>query len=469
MTINKTTTTTTTTSVSPSDIDLGVPEWWCYKGEGACNVVVSYIGPKNPNFDGKVLRVKKYDKKKPNDNNNSNNNINDEKEIELYNYVTNVVSPLIGSEYVYPGTMVRISKSFIQKLDESIFKDRPTFRSVLRLDYSQTIGFLISDLTMFKEITLPQSFNQSSVLCIEIKPKWGFLPTSHSYLNQEYSSLKTCYCRYCMHQYTKLSQNQISSISNYCPIDLFSNDPNRQMYSIVELLCNPQNNIKIYCNGELEFTGSQGGGVERDRESSISTISKLLETFKLFKGDQIIKQLSQMIITILQKETVLSKIKNVQLLDNLDIEGIYYLYNKQQQQQQQQQQNTSDIINSDSGSDQLKYKELDKLDKEQIEQEISNFLLSSTLKDCSIMISMIFNHTIQDSTKLDTYQFINSTTSINNNNNNNDNNDKSVIYKIGIVDLDTKKYSSIPHYFEHDQSILKEFKSHKSDSLNKCL
>ncbi|KAF2069820.1 hypothetical protein CYY_008858 [Polysphondylium violaceum] len=446
-----------------SNFDLGAPEYWSYKGEGACNVVVSYTGPHNPNFNGKVLRFKKYDKKKifspPIASSNSDiiseeTTVSDQKEIELYKYVVDVVSPLIGSEYVYPGEMIRVDKSFIQKLDQHIFNDRPVFRSTLRLDYSQSIGFLISDLTMFNEISLPSSFSHSSVLCIEIKPKWGFLPKSHPYLNKEYSCLKTCYCRYCMHQYTKLSQNQISTISNYCPIDLFSNDVNRQMYSIVELLCNPQNNIKIYCDGELEFTGSQGGGVERDRESSISTISNLLKSFKLFKGDQVINQLSQMITTILRKETVLSKIKNVQMLDRLDIEGIYYLYKKQNGENQ-------------ASIDGVDYSELDKLDKQEIEKEISDFLLSSTLKDCSIMISMIFNHTIDDNTNLDDYQFINSTK--NPHVQSTDNNNNKLYYKIGIVDLDTKKYSSIPHYFEHDQNILKEFKSNKSQDLKTCL
>ena len=59
-----------------------------------------------------------------------------------------------------------------------------------------------------------------------------------------------------MHQYLKLEKRKISKISEYCPLDLFSKDKRRMKKSIYDLLQNPQNNLKIYEDGILTFTGS---------------------------------------------------------------------------------------------------------------------------------------------------------------------------------------------------------------------
>jgi len=84
-----------------------------------------------------------------------------------------------------------------------------------------------------------------------------------------------------MHQRLKLDKGEIDGIrywhlirreesayspalmpcSSYCPLDLFSGEPERIRRALMDMLHVPQNNIKIYIGGELAYTGSLVRGV----------------------------------------------------------------------------------------------------------------------------------------------------------------------------------------------------------------
>jgi inositol-pentakisphosphate 2-kinase len=86
--------------------------------------------------------------------------------------------------------------------------------------------------------------NQNSY-CIEIKPKEGYLsPTFMEYLQ----------CYYCMKQMLKLRGKQIKSISQYCPLDLFSGDKKTMKRALWSLINNPQNNFKLFKNSDLVYS-----------------------------------------------------------------------------------------------------------------------------------------------------------------------------------------------------------------------
>lgn len=110
--------------------------------------------------------------------------------------------------------------------------------------------------------------NNQSTFCIEIKPKWGFLPCS-SAISPE-TSIKKTVCRYCMHQQLKLKFGEskkwkitavasifcvqedlsletvrwwfcvlsvlVSSLSGFCPLDLYSGVPARVSNAVLELI-----------------------------------------------------------------------------------------------------------------------------------------------------------------------------------------------------------------------------------------
>ncbi|KAK5578951.1 hypothetical protein RB653_008626 [Dictyostelium firmibasis] len=461
-----------------SNIDIGLPEYWTYKGEGAMNIVLSYNGPQNDKLDGLVLRVKKL----------SNGGSNLEKEIELYNFVSKVMSPLLGDKYVFPGIMINVTSDFLEKLDYLIFNHRPTKRSVIRLDTNLTTAFLIVDLTRLDntptQIQRLHNKNNnnnnnnnnkfSKVICIEIKPKWAFLPKSHKYMNKELLDMKLNKCRYCMHQELKLKEGSINEISSYCPLDLFSGDFERQKQSIVNMIHHPQNNLKVYCDGVLSFTGSLGGGMERNKSTNSNLLSSLLINSNIVEGgydniynnsnkdqqeengEKNIHLLSSIISSILQRETILENIKNAQLYDEMDIEGIYYLYSKL----------NGGEVNSNSSGD---YEELNKLTDEEAKEKIDRFMISCTAKDCSIMISFNVdipisnnnNNNINIDTIKDHFNFIN-TIDIDDNDDTiiiGNSNKTTIHYKIGVVDLDTKKMNAIPKYYKLDQDIVRLYKS----------
>lgn len=97
----------------------------------------------------------------------------------------------------------------------------------------------------------------------EIKPKQGW-----------HSLKATCsvdLCHRCLKQYAKLYQGEISRISKYCPLDLFSGDKTRMKRAIFDLFDNPCNRFKMFKDGELFYTDNIG--------SAESTREELKEMF----------------------------------------------------------------------------------------------------------------------------------------------------------------------------------------------
>lgn len=54
-------------------------------------------------------------------------------------------------------------------------------------------------------------------------------------------------------QYLKLRNAKITSVSKYCPIDLFSGNAEQMTRAIRGLFENPQNNLKMFENGETVY------------------------------------------------------------------------------------------------------------------------------------------------------------------------------------------------------------------------
>ena len=84
-------------------------------------------------------------------------------------------------------------------------------------------------------------------ICVEIKPKCGFLPTCA--LNGH--PLKRRMSRYQAHQRLKLAQGRISCISSYDPLDLFSGEAQRTETALGALFAQPQNNLRLFWQGAL--------------------------------------------------------------------------------------------------------------------------------------------------------------------------------------------------------------------------
>ncbi|EHB05227.1 Inositol-pentakisphosphate 2-kinase [Heterocephalus glaber] len=69
------------------------------------------------------------------------------------------------------------------------------------------------------------------ILCVEIKPKWRFIP----FLSSVTCEMKHKVCRYYMHQHLKVATGKWKQISKYCSLSLFSGNKQR-MVQMLDLL-----------------------------------------------------------------------------------------------------------------------------------------------------------------------------------------------------------------------------------------
>ncbi|KAG5456188.1 MAG: inositol-pentakisphosphate 2-kinase-domain-containing protein, partial [Olpidium bornovanus] len=176
---------------------------------------------------------------------------------------------------------VPVTPAFLETLADRIRPARPTKRLHRDVDCSATWATLCADHTVFTR------HKGEPTLSVEIKPKWGFLPTSR-FMHPELAPAKSATCRFCMHQALKYPDNPARR-SAYCPMDLFSGDEGRMRKAVEDLQRTPQNNFRLYANGF-------------DRTSH---------------------HLCAIVVSILRRERALEDLRELQrTLDALDVEGI---------------------------------------------------------------------------------------------------------------------------------------------------
>ncbi|KAL7640745.1 UNVERIFIED_CONTAM: hypothetical protein RMT77_009020 [Armadillidium vulgare] len=78
-------------------------------------------------------------------------------------------------------------------------------------------------------------------ICIELKPKQGFLESGPRHI---------LLCRFCLKQYIKIQTRDELRKSSYCPKDFFSGEPTVMEKALQNLFSCPQNNLKLFCNGD---------------------------------------------------------------------------------------------------------------------------------------------------------------------------------------------------------------------------
>ncbi|KAH8279424.1 hypothetical protein KR026_009536 [Drosophila bipectinata] len=73
--------------------------------------------------------------------------------------------------------------------------------------------------------------------------------------DQEHQALTRdkCWCRYCNMQLLKLHNGKIKRLGHYCPLELFSGYPSRMLSALDALLACPQNNLRVFRDGNLIY------------------------------------------------------------------------------------------------------------------------------------------------------------------------------------------------------------------------
>ncbi|XP_065845213.1 inositol-pentakisphosphate 2-kinase-like [Oscarella lobularis] len=449
--------------------DLFRSSHWKYRGEGHSSLVLFHVD--KPRV---VLRLKKIDVVPGTV---TSGKTREESMEYQRDFMQKVMRPLVGEPYVPVQQTVALPRGFIEKMSVDTEKERPRNRLVKGVKSGTDVALLMPDVCFLPESSLSSSFIKDErvvcqtqleiektdlnrdgdveetpipTFCIEIKPKCGFLPPP-------YNSI----CKFCLFQRLKVKKGKWPYRSKYCPLDLFSGDVSRIKTALRCLLETPQNNLRIFHNGQCIFA--------EDKESS--TPSQQLDDLKrvlrpYFPGENPIEGLITVLSQILTEpgsmdsstssppvceqsshqfsvETpnqtipckLLAKLLGIQKYDDSGSPGTFPLYRKLRKE-------------CDAPPDDYIFWDLNdspprlRSSREDMEEtavsvlsQIERYLLAATAKDCSIMIAM------RPQTNLRSLQ-------------------KTVIfydYSLAVVDLDLKGIWRVRKYFEEDQEILESF------------
>lgn len=423
---------------------------WIYRGEGAVNLVLAYIGS-SPNYVGKVLRIQKA----PRDVSPgcvSDNSLpaltRDEclvwketeelvsaptQELAEQLYVQYVISPLLGSEHVDAGIQVPVSQDFLESVEDKVHCHRPSWRvEAAKVNTLCSSALLLSDHSVFP--SAHGNFRGDSCITVEIKPKCGFLP--HSRFISKENAVKKSVSRFRMHQLLKLHKKETSEISEYDPLDMFSGSKDRVHKAIKALFNTPQNNFRVFLNGVLVF-GGLGGGTESTNRITGEAFEDVLRCVIQADDGLCTTNFLHLVTEVLFTSGLLDQLLKVQKLDVFDIEGAIHAYYDIISQ--------SCIVCGNLGEDTLsgKYKDLHLMPLDESLKVVKDYLIAATAKDLSMMISFRPREFVDDES-LYSGVFLEST-------------NQNFDYKASFIDLDMKPLKKMEYYYELDQKIVRHY------------
>lgn len=425
------------TKTNPNSLKLGK---WYYRGEGNSYLTLSIPEARQ------ILRIKKIFYPHGIKENflyflfkytrfgniiEANARIEEQENLKFYH----TIKSLIGDAYVQPAREAILDRDDIEEIDSIINPLRPKHRKVKHLAYA--CGSLLADYAYF-----PLSWDiddLSPTFSVEIKPKSGWIPPNE----QKYPK-----CTYCLNQYIKFKGNETKEISNYCPMNLFSGNPERMRDAIKSLFEAPQNNFQIFKDGKLIY-----GDNLRNRNVMFEIFN--FETFEA-NFQHLAQLLSKALTTNLSDDTcpnlrtqqkmyyqgdsecnftdenilpegcVLERILNIQKLDKWGAEIIYNQLKNQ---------------NFDLNYFTNPHQPLCKLNLEDdIASVVRQYLMAAVAKDLSLMITFkrilpgaVLNIPPQNIIKMD------------------DGSEYAI--QIGVFDLYPKKIASIEKHFRKRQQI----------------
>ncbi|XP_008577572.1 PREDICTED: inositol-pentakisphosphate 2-kinase [Galeopterus variegatus] len=383
----------------------------------------------------------------------------------IVDFGKNVMKEFLGENYVHCGEVVQLPLEFVKQLCLKIQSERPESRCDKDLDTLSGYAMCLPNLTRLQTYHFAE---HRPILCVEIKPKCGFIPFSSDVTHE----MKHKVCRYCMHQHLKVATGKWKQISRYCPLDLYSGNKQRMHFALKSLLQEAQNNLKIFKNGELIY----GCGDARSPVADWSELAHHLKPFffpsnGLAGGPQcaraVVRELVRVVARVLlsgadkgcplmflvgkntpecsglPKGCLLYKTLQVQMLDLLDIEGLYPLYNRVEQYLEEFPEERK-RLQIDGPYDETFYQKLLDLSTEDdgtvafALTKVQQYRVAMTAKDCSIMIAL--SPCLQD-TSSDQRPVVLSSRS-------------RFTFSVSVLDLDLKPYESIPHQYKLDGKIV---------------
>ncbi|KAG1810675.1 inositol-pentakisphosphate 2-kinase [Suillus subaureus] len=362
--------------MTPALITETKPEDWTYVSEGGVTIVFLYRGPHNVQFSDHVLRLRKVahglsdstllgtNTEQPDD--------------PMIAFQENIISKLVPSEFLPSLTVVVLDEVWLRSLVVLRDGDRPSKRRQTdQIDIRRKKGVLATDLI------------GGTPIAIEIKPKWGFLPTE-CHLSPESVTLKTTTCRFCMHTSFRMEQGGIGT--TYCPLDLFSRDEPRVRKALGALWAGwyesggSLNNLRLFVEGRM---------AKPDDDHSMQLLAHFFTTDESTDIQNLRESFTSALAQALLDSPILPLLSTLQrTLDILDVEGLSKLYT------QTSSSSSCDGLGSsvpDPSMEEWKdFVEVYQSDHHSLDDTVPSpghlryylmaYLLSATFKDCSIII-----------------------------------------------------------------------------------
>ncbi|KAL8130625.1 hypothetical protein V2J09_019780 [Rumex salicifolius] len=428
---------------------------WSYRGEGAANLVLSYNGT-SPELAGKVIRVPKVS----NDGSLYENGhlvwseheqmlwkdagsmvTASTKEIADQLFMECVMIPLLGGDSLAIIVLynfidkellrhVLVSREFLESVERNTLLQRPNWRVLAsKVNMACDSVHLMSDHSVFPY----GDSSEGPCICVEIKPKCGFLPSSR--FISEKNAIKKKVSRFKMHQALKLHIRQILQPSEYDPLDLFSGSRDGIHKAVNALFSVPQNNLRVFLDGSLVY-GSLGGGMNGTTFMNSEAFEDYIKCLVQADDGLCMSSFKHLVAETIFKLGVMDRLLEVQKLDNLDIEGAIHAYydaishpciacrNLEQEQR-------------------CRYAPLHSIPLEESIKIVKNYLISATGKDCSLMICFRLK-------KDDDLQSCHGSISL-------DCTGQIFDYKAYFIDLDLKPLVKMEHYYQLDQKIVNNY------------
>ncbi|ELU02473.1 hypothetical protein CAPTEDRAFT_191375 [Capitella teleta] len=169
-----------------------------------------------------------------------------------------VITRLLQADVFTPGGLVTLTEEYLDQIRSKVENIRPDQRLNTELDPDCHVAIAMDDHCFLKT---PAAIDNVPTFSAEIKLKCGFiLPGSET-------------CIFCLLQPLKVSRGKWASVSGYCPLDLFSGDEQRMTFALKELFRNPQNNLRIFQDGNLIFDQDKKVNIMQTLQGHFSALS----------------------------------------------------------------------------------------------------------------------------------------------------------------------------------------------------
>ncbi|ORZ40099.1 inositol-pentakisphosphate 2-kinase, partial [Catenaria anguillulae PL171] len=235
---------------------------WTYRGEGNANIVFSgrVVSPAIRAHLGTSHLVLRVAKRPVHACPKQDGSDQGRFALNTVRFITQVINPLFPDRYLPRMLAVHVTPEFLQALDSASSDARPAARTAKGvIDMTQCVALVSPD---YARMDLGTGSDAVDTLCLEIKPKWLFIPRRHrstpdppacSRPNRAPTPLPPSphrsACRFCAHQRYKLATDPgHTRLSGFCPLDLLS--PATIRDAVHALLDAPGNNLRVWMNGE---------------------------------------------------------------------------------------------------------------------------------------------------------------------------------------------------------------------------